>query len=122
MVEDPSFACFSCSSRARCGSCQPILSSLAASGILVVQPSKAFYFPRFFLGLQLLTTTCRNPVNWTPMSPFLRMICVINCMLLKVSLTVKILARRDEEVAFTASKKEEIIFQHSQIMNQRLID
>lgn len=43
-------------------------------------------------------------------------------MLLKVNLTVKILARRDEEVAFTASKKEEVIFQHSQIMNQRLID
>lgn len=37
-------------------------------------------------------------------------------------LTAQILARRDKEIDFTASNKEEIIFQHTQITNHRLIE
>lgn len=36
-------------------------------------------------------------------------------------LTAQILARSDKEIDFTASNKE-IIFQHTQITNQRLIE
>lgn len=83
VVEDPSLLVSRVVVGPAAGVVSPFFRLLAASGILVVQPSKASYFPQFSLGLQLLPLVlCRlEPCKFDANEPIPEDDLLINCMI-----------------------------------------